>query len=99
LIGSMIWYLLVRRRIVSPESGLGLVLAAFGAHCRISALVLLHCLEWARFPHYLAPHPLNRLGNLYDAVSYGGLAAYILGLAAIVFVAIADVRRRRRSTR
>ena len=33
--------------------------------------------------------------SLYLATSYGGLAAYILGFAAVVFVAISDARRPR----
>ncbi len=105
LVGYVVWYVLVRQRVVAPETGHGLVLAAFGAHCRIASDTMAHCMEWMRMPFTWAPYPETplmlegdtgaRLGSLYDAVSYGGLAAYILGFAAVVFVAISDARRPR----
>ena len=106
LIGYMLWYVLVRRRLLAPETGHGLVLAAFGVHCRITADIVTHCLEWNRVPRYWDPlyweTPLTLQGTantglegFHSAVSYGGLAAYILGFAAVVFVAVADARRQR----
>lgn len=97
-VACVLWFLLVFKRVIAPDTGKGLVLAAFGVHCRLITDVILYGFSWLCAPpgrpitdvSFPAAEHLKRLHSLLD---YGGLFAYVIGFAVVLLGAGADARR------
>ena len=100
----LVWFALVHTDRIGIHTGHGLVLATFGLHAKINATIAIIVLGTRPIPQVGKSYPMPRLlysdfwWDLEHAISLGGLAAYVIGILAVVFVGISDARRRR-STR
>lgn len=98
-----VWSVLVHRRLVAAATGKGLVLASFGIHCRLMTDVILY---GAYLTGVYDDGPLGRpftdlsfpgaedMRVLHSLLHHGGLLAYVIGFALVLFGALTDTRQR-----
>ena len=100
-VAYFLWSLLVFKRVIAPDTGKGLVLASFGLHCRLITDVILYGpLNWlSDYDNSAVGRPFTfpaaeHLRHLHLLLHYGGLFAYVIGFALVLFGVRTDARRR-----
>lgn len=87
-VACLVWSLLVFKRVLAPDTGKGLVLAAFGVHCRLITDVIVYGFGWLCVPPGRpitdAAFPAaEHLRHLHALLDRGGLFAYVMGFALV----------------
>ncbi len=102
----VVWAILANLRVVTSDTGAGLILASYGVHCRLFADVIEYGMPqivwfeepWGATFSEFSSAP-SSLSTLTSWLMHGGLAAYVLGLAMLVLGCWADIRARLRARR